>query len=420
MGVDHRIAPLGRTLAFYYAHVFFYDFIFGYAIFPAYFQLKGASPEMIGALLAVWAACIILFEVPAGLLADIADRRVLLCLAPLVKAVCFVIWVFADGQAIFYFVGIAFWSLASALRSGTKEALLYEHIVVSDQIHRYTSILGRERAFQESATLAGAALGGLIASHNLELAFWVSIVPLVLCAVAAGFVADIRSVRVTSADFSPMRTAGLLKSTLSEYLSKPEVRYVTLYVALCVTFLGTLEDFNQLFLLAIGMPVWSIGLIIAGIGIARLTLAYHASLFERFPATGWLSPFICGGALLITGFLPPVYALAAMVSAFVLVAPLVVLTMSRFQKTLDSASRATTTSVMSAFMEGLSVVFNLGIAFLFSQLSVVKAYQAGGVYLLLFAVWEFSRRGRIRRVQAVSEQTKKFHRTVVVPGDRVS
>lgn len=418
--MERRATPLSRTLFFYFAHVFFYDFIFGYAIFPAYFQLKGASPELIASLLAFWAACIILFEIPAGLLADIADRRRLLCIAPLVKAACFIIWVSANGNVAFYFVGIAFWSLASALRSGTKEALLYEHIRADEQLHRYTAILGRERAFQEGATLLGAALGGLVASRNLELAFWVSIMPLLLSALAASFVADIRSSRDRATDTSASNSAALLRTTLKDYLSKPDVRYLTLYVALCVTFLGTLEDFNQLFLLAIHMPVWSIGLIGSAIGIARLTLAYHASLFERFPATSWLSPLICGSALVVAGVLPPVFALVAMAAAFIFVSPLIVLSMSRFQKTLDNASRATTTSVMSAFMEGLSVVFNLGIAFLFSQLSVVKAYQAGGVYLLLFAFWELSRHVRIPHARTVAEPTKKLHRTVVVPSDPVS
>lgn len=56
-----------KTLFFYYLYVFSYDFIFGYAIFPAFFQLQGSSPEMAGTILAFWAACIIVFKVPSGL-----------------------------------------------------------------------------------------------------------------------------------------------------------------------------------------------------------------------------------------------------------------------------------------------------------------------------------------------------------------
>ena len=410
----------GRTLFFYYIHVFCYDFIFGYAIFPAYFQLRGTSPEIIGALLAFWAACIILFEIPAGLLADIVDRRWLLVLSPLVKATCFVIWIFAGERTSFYFIGMAFWSLASALRSGTKEATLYEHIAASHQVHRYTAILGRERALQEAATLTGAAMGGFIASRALELAFWASLPPLAVCAVAACFIPDARETKTKGMNISLGLAPGLLRSTWTEYFTKGEVRYVTLYVALCVTLLGTLEDFNQLFLLAIHMPVWSFGIIAATMGIARLTLAYHANSLERFPAVRWAAPLACGFALLISGALPAPYALGAMASAFILIAPLIVLTTSQFQKALDGSSRATTTSVMSAFMETLSVVFNVAIAFLFSQLNVLKTYQICGAYLVVFSIWEFTRRRRSARMARPVATTKKLHTKDVVRNNRVS
>ena len=95
MASDHSFR---RVIRFYFANVFLYDFIFGYAIFPAYFQLQGVAPELIGTLLATWAAGIILFEIPAGLLSDLVDRRWLMMFAPLVKAGCFLVWIFADGR----------------------------------------------------------------------------------------------------------------------------------------------------------------------------------------------------------------------------------------------------------------------------------------------------------------------------------
>lgn len=386
--------PFGRTLFFYYAHVFSYDFIFGYAIFPVYFQLQGISPEIIGAILAFWAAGIIVLELPAGLLADIFDRRVLLVLSPLAKSACFLIWIFAGQQVHLYFVGMVFWSLASALRSGAKEALLYEHIEINKQTHRYTTILGRERALQEGATLTGAVLGGLMTSVDLKLAFWISLAPLGFCALAACFVPDPRRSDGAKMHFSLKLAPDLLRFTWTEFFSRREVRHVTLYVALCVSFVGTLEDFNQLFLLAVNAPVWSIGVIIGAIGLVRLILAYHAGWFERFPAFSWLAPLGSGVALFVSGFMPPLFAVLAMATAFALIAPLLVLSASKFQQAIDGASRATTTSVMSALMEALSVVFNLAIAFLFSQLDVLKTYQVGGAYLVLFAVWEMAQKRR--------------------------
>lgn len=381
-----------KTLRFYYLYVFSYDFIFGYAIFPAFFQLQGSSPEMVGAILAFWAACIIVFEVPSGLLADILNRKVLLVAAPILKGACFLIWIFADGHPWMYFLGMAFWSLASALRSGTKEALLFEHVTANDKTHEYTALIGKERAFQEAATLLGAASGGLLAAQNLELAFWLSLAPLSICALSALPLTDLRRTRKITQRPSFSQAPRLIKTTWTEYVSKPEIGRITLYVALCVTFLSTLEDFNQLFLLAINMPVWSIGLSVALMGLARLLLAYHASWFERFPAFVWAAPLLCGAALFLSGFLSFAYALLAMASAYILTAPLTVLTMSRFQKALDGEGRATATSVLSVFMEALSLVFNIAIVILFSQLSVLKTYQVCGIYLAAFAIWEMTRR----------------------------
>ena len=391
--VQSRLPPgFRRPLFFYYVQTFNYDFIFGYAIFPAFFLLEGVSPEVIATILAFWAAGIIVLEIPAGIVADIVDRRILLVLSPMAKATCFLIWIYADGRLELFFAGMGFWSLASALRSGTKESLLYEHVSNYGQATRYSAILGKERALQEAATPLGGALGGLTALHDPELALWLSIGPLGLCAAASCFLVVSRSAAGACPQVDDPRVPALLRSTWSEFLLRRQVRRVTIYVALCVTLLGTLEDFNQLFFLAVNAPIWSLGLIGASIGLVRIALAYQAHQFERVPAFTAVAPFCSGAALFVSGFLPAVWAGVAMAAAFIIIAPLLVLTMSEFQKALGGASRATATSAMSAVIELLSVVFNLVIAFLFSQLEVLRTYQVGGLYLIALSIWEFSQR----------------------------
>lgn len=382
-----------NTLRSYYVHVFCYDFIFGYAIFPAYFQLQGASPGLIGLLLAFWAAGIILLEIPCGLLSDVADRRLLLAAAPAAKAICFATWAIAGTHVALYFAGMFFWSLASALRSGTKEALLFEHVRANRMGRRYVSILGWERAFQDGATMLGAAAGGFIAYRNLQLALWVSLVPLIVSAVAALAMSDVRD-RTARPLRLPLSTAvSLLNETWREFRVKPDVRYITAYVALCITFLGTIEDFNQLYFLAIDLPVWSFGIIACVIGVSKMALATQAGSLARFPAFAWATPLVCGAGLWLSGMVAGMQflGLAALVLAYVVASPLHVLAMSRFQVTLTGGGRATTTSIMSMVIETLSVAFNLAVAFVMDRYSVLTAYQACGLYLVLFALWEMNR-----------------------------
>lgn len=67
------IGELRRTLRTYYTYVFLYDFIFGYAIYTAYFSLQGLSAAIIGVILAVWSVRGLIFEIPSGALSDSFD-----------------------------------------------------------------------------------------------------------------------------------------------------------------------------------------------------------------------------------------------------------------------------------------------------------------------------------------------------------
>ncbi len=384
-------SPFRRTLRLYYVHTFSYDFIFGYAIFPAYFQLQGTSAGMIGVLLAFWAACIMLLEVPSGLLSDVADRRILLTVAPLLKAGCFATWAVAGGSVWLYLAGFFFWSAASTLRSGTKEALLYEHVQANRMQRRYAALIGWDRACHDGATMIGAVIGGFIAYHNLELSLWLSLIPLGVSSLAAFLLSDVRPAagRVTARYFAD--APALLKTTWNDFRAKPDIRYITAYIALGVTFLGTLEDFDQLFYLAINLPVWSFGLIAAVIGAARFVLSVRADRLPHLATLVWLLPLVCGAGFVLAGSGAPKVALAALVLAYIAAAPLHVVAMSRFQHGLSGHSRATTTSVMSICIESFAIVFNLAIAALMYRFSVLTAYVVCGLYLVGFAFWELSR-----------------------------
>ena len=118
-----------RLLRAYCAYAFLFDFMLCYAVYTALFELKGLSTTQIAALIAFWSATAVLLEVPSGALSDRFDRRWLLFAAPLAKLFTFVCWGIADGNFWLYGLGFLFWSIGSALYSGTGEALLYERLM---------------------------------------------------------------------------------------------------------------------------------------------------------------------------------------------------------------------------------------------------------------------------------------------------
>src|SRR3989304_2846791 len=126
MDQSRQKKPPKSFLKNYFLTSFFYDFVLAYAIYAALFHLKGISIFQISLLLAIWSLTSVLFEIPSGALADYGSRRKMLTYAPLIKAICFVIWFFAGSNFYLYMLGFTIWSIASSFVSGTTEAILYD------------------------------------------------------------------------------------------------------------------------------------------------------------------------------------------------------------------------------------------------------------------------------------------------------
>src|SRR5690606_39543321 len=109
---------------------------------------------------------------------DHVDGRALLVLAPLAKALTFVLWGVADGNFWLYGLGFLFWSLGQAWQSGSREALLFERLAHEGRSDEFDKILGRDNAAEGLGIGAGTLLGGFVAWYSFDWAIWLSIPPL--------------------------------------------------------------------------------------------------------------------------------------------------------------------------------------------------------------------------------------------------
>jgi len=222
---------LRRFLAAYYAYVFLFDFMLAYAIYTALFALEGLSVAEIGLLPAFWSASAIVLEMPSGALSDHFDRRVLLVVAPLLKALTFLCWGVAAGNFWLYGLGFLCWSAGQALQSGTREALLYERLAAQGRGDDFDRVLGRDNAAEGLGIGAGALLGGFVAHVNMDWAIWLSIPPLILGAVIALGLRDVRRGRVSKPDEPPASYLSHFADAFGEFRRHAELRFITIYMA---------------------------------------------------------------------------------------------------------------------------------------------------------------------------------------------
>ncbi|MEU4794094.1 MFS transporter, partial [Micromonospora tulbaghiae] len=171
-----RVPATRRLAATLYGYAFLTDLVLLYPLYVLLFADTGLSVGQISSLFVLWAVAGIVLEVPSGVWADAVSRRLLLCLAPLLAAGGFALWVLLPSYPAFA-VGFLLWGAGGALRSGALEALVFTELERLGATDRYARLIGRTRTVEVlgavgSGVLAGPvfALGGYLAAGAASVA----------------------------------------------------------------------------------------------------------------------------------------------------------------------------------------------------------------------------------------------------------
>jgi MFS family permease len=137
---------------------------FYYPIFAVLFADFGVSPEQFAILNALWAASIVIFEVPSGALADQWGRRRLVVLSAWLMVIEMLLLCIAPigGGAVtfaFFAANRVISGLAEACCSGADESLIYDAIPSEGRHDAWTQILARLMRWQSITFMLVALVG---------------------------------------------------------------------------------------------------------------------------------------------------------------------------------------------------------------------------------------------------------------------
>ncbi|MEU4481031.1 MFS transporter [Micromonospora sp. NPDC023966] len=155
--VSARVPAERRLAATLYAYAFLTDLVLLYPVYALLFADTGLSVGQISSLFVLWSAAGILLEVPSGAWADAVSRRLLLCLAPLLTAAGFALWVLVPSYPAFA-VGFLLWGAGGALRSGALEALVFTELDRLGAAGRYAWLAGRAKTAELLGVVGAMAL----------------------------------------------------------------------------------------------------------------------------------------------------------------------------------------------------------------------------------------------------------------------
>jgi MFS family permease len=150
----------------------FFNSRFYYPVFTILFLDFGLTLSQFALLNAVWAATIVMLEVPSGALADIIGRRKLLITAGILMVFEMAILCFAprgntDVLFVVFVVNRILSGAAEAAASGADEAITYDALKNEGRVDDWDLVLERQMRLESLARMAAMALGAAVYDPRL-------------------------------------------------------------------------------------------------------------------------------------------------------------------------------------------------------------------------------------------------------------
>jgi MFS family permease len=171
-GPDQTAATLAdRNVRLFVAFRILFNIRFYYPVFMVMFLRYGITLEQFGLLNAVWAAVIVLLEVPSGALADLVGRRALLVAAAVMMALEMLLLAVVPVASVWVLPALVLNRIlsgaAEAFASGADEALAFDSLKAAGREGEWPRVLERLMQFGGLATIVAMVSGSLVYSPDL-------------------------------------------------------------------------------------------------------------------------------------------------------------------------------------------------------------------------------------------------------------
>ncbi|MFI7214164.1 MFS transporter [Micromonospora maritima] len=440
-----RVPATRRLAATLYGYAFLTDLVLLYPLYVLLFADTGLSVGQISTLFVLWATAGIVLEVPSGAWADALSRRLLLCLAPLLTAAGFALWVLLPSYPAFA-VGFLLWGAGGALRSGALEALVFTELDRLGAADRYARLIGRTRTTEVLGAVGSGVLAGPVFAAGGYLAVGAASVMtcLLAAAVATRFPEHRPPPATTTAGPSPAGSSGpdalgepaptpdapagpppptatgparspvavappgpgpapdddepgwldSLRGGLAEVRADRAVRAAVLLVAAVTAIWGGLDEYTGLLARDTGVAESTVPLLLlllwAGMSVGGLLAPWG----ERLSRRGYAGLLVLAAVALAAGALlrhPAGFVLLAV--AFAAFQLATVLADVRLQARISGAARATVTSLAGMATDLTIVAFYGGYGLLAGAVGNPVAFAVAVLPYLLVALWLLAGRG---------------------------
>lgn len=377
------------------------------AISLIYLAAHGYSPLAIGLFELVYQLAKLGAEIPTGVFADLAGRRLSLVLACLLSAAAVSLYLIPIVPVLVASNVLA--GTAQAFHGGANEALLWGIASEGEgdaagQTERYSRLVSRMYVLGSIAEMAGVAFGGYLGHLLQTLPFLCQAGTTLLGIVPLLVLPERRAVRTESEKTSP--PLAHFAAGLRAVWRDPILLALLLIGALTASSWQTVFFYNQLYFRGLGFSLPAVGLILAAALATGGFFTAFAPRVMRVVPERWLVPGLVAGealGLLAMTTRQPIIGVIGFLVVFQAAASLLQPALSTYQNArCPEQQRATVLSLQTGLFSVGSLIlfplFGLGLThFTFAEVYgwtlVALVFGSASIFALMWALHISAQRG---------------------------
>jgi MFS family permease len=390
--MDRTLYKYKTNIYLMYGYWFFHNLIFAYVIERLYWASRGMSNQEVVYTEIIYAAVVLILEVPTGSLADRWSKKMLMLINSILVIVEFIILIQANSFWHFT-LAVSISGVGKALSSGTSNALVYDSLKMIGREQSFEKISGRIGFFDYAASMLAALIGSYIVYNNGYVsAYWLSLISVVICFIITLFLAEPDSI---SEEEKTQSYAECIKESYRFLKDQPSVRFVLLFGIVISSIFVYIDEFWQIYLSEIKVPFLLFGVISSARMLsASLSGIYAYKLKNRFSYKKIFS-------LLIVIFIASIFG-ASFIKSYLSLIPLIIcfiaygivepLSLGYLHHRTESRIRATVESFQSLVLRASTIICGLLFGYFSTKYDIFAGFILLGSILVAYSVYYFSKK----------------------------
>ncbi|HSX05044.1 MAG TPA: MFS transporter [Candidatus Saccharimonadales bacterium] len=236
------------------AHLLF-GMMFWYGIEQLFLNKYLHTASARGYLTIAFTASLIVFDIPGGILADRLGRKTALLLGCVAQTAGIIILGSSDSLTQ-YLIGVVVFGIFISLMNGAAQALLYDHLALSELSGTYGKLQGSMYAlFLIGAGIANLASGFIAHSLGLRAPFFLSIIPSIMAFVLLLPIAEPPLSKAAAKWYAHLGVV------LREIRAHPRIMVYGVQFMVSELVLLTIGEFGQIYILSFGVSTIALGVL---------------------------------------------------------------------------------------------------------------------------------------------------------------